>query len=891
MRSFNPIRLLRSLKQQHSINRHPKGLAIFEACLIGLVSAIAVISLKVGVDWLSHWRLGMAAIAPPWLVLPGFGLIGGALSGWLIEWLAPAAQGSGVPQVKMAMASLPTPLNFRIALVKLLSSFLALGSGLPLGREGPTIQVGAAIACHLSHWFPTSPNHRRQLIAAGAGAGLSASFNTPIAGVLFVVEELLQDVSGFTLGTAILASFVGSVISLLLVGNSLAFNLTDAVARSHFSLKEIPFYLLLGGLAGLIGPLFDEGILLSLKINQRLKLGIPLRIGLAGLICGVGLALLPATFRNSAELRDLLTSSGTDWQTAAITFCAYSLFTLVASGSGTPGGLFVPLLFLGAALGYLVGIFEFNTLGVETPTTYAMAGMGAFLSAVSRIPITAIVLVFEMTADFDLVLPLMIATASAYLIAEKISGGSLYERMLAASGIHLKKELDTGGVLGKLTAADIMQRRVETLSSQISLNEAIQAFSRSHHRGFPVVDQGKLVGIVTQTDLATMQEQHLRGDEPLHRVMTPRPVTVSPDSPLTQVLYLLNQFKLSRLPVTEGKKLVGIITRADIIRAESDELSDENGQLGPQPEPSYLVYQTRAPASGQGRLLVPLSNPQTADALLQMAAAIARDLNYELECLSVIIVPRNRAPDEAIVRTTTSRRLLRQAESLGRQWKIPVHTQIRLAHDVAQAILETIKERHIDLILMGWKGNTATPGRIFGSAMDTIIRQASCEVVLVKLGEMERQTHAQTPKSSSKVAHGTIQNPLLLDRWLIPIAGGPNAQEAVKLLPALTTLSQTPEVRLCQIFQPSNENPDTRVLEADLQFLNRYLSHPAIATPLCAASVPDAIIHLAEQDQCDVIVLGASREGMLQQAMKGNIPEAIASQCACTVILVRGAIN
>jgi CIC family chloride channel protein len=798
-----------------------------------------------------------------------------------VERLAPEACGSGIPSVKATLANVPIKLSWRVAIVKLVTAIIALGSGLTLGRQGPTVHVGAALAAQLSRWVPTSPDHRRQMIAAGAGAGLAAAFNAPITGVLFVVEELLQDLSGLTLGTAIIASFIGAVVSRLLGGRSLELNLVLTASQSSFSLAEIPFFLLLGVLAGLLGVLFNRGIIASLKFYRQLRLSLPLQVGLAGLLSGVVMALLPASFRDNTGLREFLIMGDASWYLAAIAFVAQFILTLVAYGSGAPGGLFAPSLILGSALGYLVGVGEHNLLGVGSPATYALAGMGAFFSVVSKVPITAIVIVFEMTTDFNLVLPLMIGSVTAYLIAESVAPGSLYGQILELNGIHLKKETASQGLLAELTARDVMQPRVETLAVQMTLDEVVQAFSRSHHRGFPVVDNGKLVGIVTQTDLAKMRDRASAFETPLSEIMTPGPVTVSPTASLSNVLYLLDRYQLSRLPVIEGRKLIGIITRADIIRAEADKLNFKPGQTGPQPEPSYVVYQTRSPNVGQGRLLVPLANPQTAASLLQLAVAIARDRHYELECLQVIIVPRHSSPAETQVRTAKSRRLLRQAEVLGRKWKIPVHTQIRVSHDVAQAMLETINERHIDLILMGWKGNTITPGRIFGSVVDTLIRQASCDVVLVKFGE-----------ESSSSSFSSLLTPHSFNRWLVPIAGGPNSKVAIQLLPALVTLGNAPEIRLCQVFELSDTPADITVLQqASRDLSRRNLSSKVTTTPVRASSVSEGVINLVKTEHFDVVVLGASREGLLQQAIKGNIPASIASHVKCSVILVRGAIG
>ena len=271
-----------------------KRLAILEACVIGLVSGLAAVTLKQGVEGLTAWRLGLPW--PTWVVLPGLGAIGGYLAGWIGEGCPPTA-GSGVPQVKAALGYVPIPLDLRVAVLKLVSSTLALGTGLSLGRQGPTVQIGAALAAQLSRWIPTSPDYRRQVIAAGAAAGLAAGFNAPIAGVLFVVEELLQDFSGLTLGSAILASFVGAVVSRLLGGQGLNLG-AIALTQTGLSVQDLPFLALLGVLAGVLGSLFSRGIFVSLGTFRRLPhLRLPWRVALAGGITGLVGVVSPPELR------------------------------------------------------------------------------------------------------------------------------------------------------------------------------------------------------------------------------------------------------------------------------------------------------------------------------------------------------------------------------------------------------------------------------------------------------------------------------------------------------------------------------------------------------------------------------------------------------------------
>ncbi|MFM5898029.1 MAG: chloride channel protein [Dolichospermum sp.] len=850
-----------------------KGLAMAEACIIGIVAALSAVLLKQGSGWLGTWRVHTTHILPPLIILPVIGISLGFFSGWLVQRLAPEASGSGIPQVKAALGNVPITLSWRVAFVKLISAIISLGSGLTLGRQGPTVQVGAGLAAGMSRLVPTSPDHRRQMIAAGAGAGLAAAFNAPLAGVLFIIEELLQDLSGLTLGTAIIASFIGGVISRWLGGGSLQLDLKLIEYSSTFSLLEIPTLLILGICIGLLAALFSKGLIFSILIYRRLHISLPLRVALAGLASGLIIALLPEHFRDNTGLREFIITGEANIPVAGIAFITQFILTLIAFGSGAPGGIFAPSLILGSCLGHIIGVCELQIFGIGSPTTYALAGMGGFFSAVSKVPITAIVIVFEMTTDFNLVLPLMVVSVTSYLVSDKVFPGSLYDKLLKLNGIVIKKD-NNEDILTQLTAQDVMQRIVETLEADMKVDEVIKAFSRSHHRGFPVVENNKLVGLISQTDLQKIRNHLSPNETLLKEIMTPQPVTVTPTNSLSHVLYLLDRYKISRLPVVEGKKLIGIITRADIIRAEAEHLNGENGVRSPIVEPSYLVYQTRSPSIGRGRLLVTIANPETAVTLLEMAATIARDRHYEIECLQIILVSRHISPAETPVNTTKSRRLLRQAESLAKKQHIPIHTQIRVAHDVAQTILETTKERHIALILMGWKGNTSTPGRIFGNVVDTIIRQANCDVVLVKLGSN---------------FHSLQQ----LKRWLIPMAGGPNAPIAIKLLPSLVTLANQTEIRLTQVVKPGEFAPDMTVLEESTRQLMRHrnLHSTVVAASLQADSVAAGVIELVKAEDFDIVILGASREGLLQQAIQGNIPEAIASGVNSTVILVSSAIQ
>jgi len=839
--------------------------ALAEACLIGIVSALAALLLKQGIGWLGGLRLQLVQAAGP-LALPLFGLGLAAIAGFVVERFAPAAAGSGIPQVKAVLAQFEIPLSLRVGLVKLAGTTLLLGAGVPLGRRGPTVHIGAALAAELSHWLPTSPQHRRHTIAAGAAAGLAAGFNTPIAGVLFVVEELSRDMSGLTLETAIFASFTGSVVSRLL-GASV---LPEKLELSSFHAGELPFYLLLGLLAGALGALFNRGVLASLALHRRLRWPMVARVGAAGLLAGTILAIAPPEFRDNTGLREILMTGEATWQATAIALAAHFSLTILAYGTGAPGGIFAPALLMGSALGYLVGTGAVALTGSGSEVTYALVGTGAFFTGVARVPVTAIVIVFEITADFGLVLPLMIGCGIAYLVGEAVFSGSLYQHLLEASGIDLKDEAiaPESDPLSRLVAADVMQRDVATLSADWTLAETLQFFARSHHHGFPVLDNGRIIGAIADAQLANYRHkpQHWR----LRDLLSGRPVTIAPNTALKEAMYLMDRYHISHLPVADGQKLVGIITRSDLIHAVAERFDSQVAT--PAAEPSYLVYAARAPALGKGRLLLPLSNPETAPALLQIAIALAREQQYELECLHAIAVPRHQPPAQATVDLAASEPLFAKAREQAERWGVPLHLQVRVAQDVAQAILEAIAERHINLLVTGWKGNTTAPDRVFGTIADTLIHRARCPLVLVKLGT---------------AAGAYPDNQGAPTRWLLPTAGGPNAELAIQLLPGLARLTPAPQIWLVQIYPPQAQ-PVASQLEALAGDLRRHLPGTIETLAIRAPSVPEAAIRFATRQDCHVVLLGASREGLLKQLVLGNIPAAIASGVDCTTILVRG---
>ncbi|MFN5515466.1 MAG: chloride channel protein, partial [Cyanobacteriota bacterium] len=696
------------------------------------------------------------------------------------------------------------------------------------------------------------------------------------------VEELMRDVSGLTLETAIVASFVGAVTSLVLQSPDL--NLSHHLSESlevTFSLAEIPFYVLLGVLAGILGTLLNRGILTLQTWQRRWDLSLTIRIGAAGLICGAAIALLPPFFRDNAGLREVVLTGDLGWRSTLLMLSAHFLLAMVAYSTDAPGGLFAPALVMGGALGYLVGNVEGAFFADPTPITFALAGMGAFFTSVVRVPVTAIVIVFELTGKFNVILPLMVSCAVAYLVAETLFPRSLYDHLLEFKGINLKQDLPQGDFLSQVSAAQVMQSQVESLRSDQTLEQVLPLMSQSHHRGFPVLEGEKLVGIFTQTDLANSAQRERQ--TPLRELMTPNPITVFPGARLSDVLYLLNRYQLSRLPVIDNQRLVGIITRTDIIREEVSQLGNQSHR----PHPGYVVYQTRSPESGHQRLLLPLGNPKTADALFTIAAALAQHYTYDLECLKVYKVPKHRQPSEYGVPTQKSRRLLQHFERLARRLEIPIQTQIQLSHRVADAVLETVRDQRIPLLVLGWSGKTSET-ELFNRTVGALIEQAPCDLLLVKAGE----------------AAGAYPQGLAMAKpWLVPFAGGPNVERALDFLPALLSLypqSECPEILLTTVYDANQKGgADPEVLKSAAENLAQQISQLVVPLPLCLVSLPgqesrsvgEELVSVAQTYDCGAILIGASREGLLQTLLRGNLPHFLATHTSATVLVFRSALE
>ena len=436
------------------------------------------------------------------------------------------------------------------------------------------MQLGAAMAATLSKHAPGARSYRRQLIAAGAGAGLAAAFNAPVAGAVFVLEELLKEMKPQTVVIALASSSTAALALNLLwppKPHGTAHLLTSQI---FFRGQDLPFYLLLALVCALAGWAFNNGILFALNLYRRATfLPVALKVGLAGLLSGLLIACTPHSFHDYASMRGLIISGLESWQTVAAALVEFYVLTLVAYGSGAPGGLFAPSLAIGASLGFLTGCFENSVLPGSSTAAFALVGMGAFFASVARVPLTAIIITFELTGSFTLLIPLMISCVLASALGEWVSPNSLYERLMEWNGLHLRNfsEGNSGTTKAdaqKTCVKDLYVTDIATVESDSLVKDLPNKLAQQRYQGMPVVDNHILVGVVSQAYIANLLHQgELNDTLKVSAVMTSHPVSVSPVETLGDILHLFTHHHYNWLPVTENDRFFGVIYQNDVVKA------------------------------------------------------------------------------------------------------------------------------------------------------------------------------------------------------------------------------------------------------------------------------------------------------------------------------------
>ena len=448
-KAMNALSDLKAKRDQLGASRSIRGLlerrwlvVVLALMLTGLGAALTGVMFKVGIKVLGAWRLELLADLPAWAVLPGLGATGGLVSGLLVSRLAPAAGGSGITHIMGFLKHRAVPMGLNVGLVKLMAGIVAIGSGFPLGPEGPAVQMGGSVAWQMARWLKAPVAFRRVIVAAGGGAGIAAVFHAPIGGFFYAIEELLHSARPVVLLLVIVTTFwadawadVLGLAGLSTGGGGLDTALGFQLEKEYEPLVsflpiDLGYLIGLGVVVGVLAELYCRYVLAMQKQGHRwFGDRLVLRMVISGALLGGVYACLPSEFHNLEGLQHLIADGKADIPMALGTFVVLFFSTGLAAASGAPGGLFFPMLTLGGAIGLACGIWV-EALTGHVPSTYVFAGMGAFVAGCSRTPITAMFLAFALTKNLLILKPILVACLASFLIARLFDHRSIYERQM-----------------------------------------------------------------------------------------------------------------------------------------------------------------------------------------------------------------------------------------------------------------------------------------------------------------------------------------------------------------------------------------------------------------------------------------------------------------------------
>jgi len=486
--------------------------------------------------------------------------------GYLLFRYFPDARGSGVPQTKAALFARDGRITLRTVLGKFFCTSATLASGIPLGREGPSVQVGAGIASVLGRFLRLRPEKVKALLPVGAAAAIAAAFNTPLAAVLFALEEIVSDLNAPILGSVVLASATSWVVLRLLLGNNPLFKVPQYKLVHPL---EFAIYALLGVAGGVVSVAFTKLLLdmraRFLRFPQKTVWFQPvaggLVVGLMGWfvpqVLGVGYGYVGDVLNGHMALKLM------------VLLVVLKLVAVTTSyASGNAGGIFGPALFIGAMLGGAVGTVAHHLLPAytATPGAYALVGMGAVFAGIVRAPMTSVVMIFEMTQDYAVIVPLMIANLVSLFISSRLQRQPIYEALAVQDGIHLPTA-ETRHRHGQRQVSRITHAATQLLASEITVDEALERVRLSEFRTWLVTDRRGVIGVI---NLATLEREAAEGAakqlaEIVSGLVFPH---VHPDQGLDLALERMGANQIEILPVVsraDMHKLEGIVTLRDVL--------------------------------------------------------------------------------------------------------------------------------------------------------------------------------------------------------------------------------------------------------------------------------------------------------------------------------------
>ncbi len=515
--------------------------------------------------------LGAAAV----IAIPAIGMLIQAI---MIITAPNISRRKGISEVIKAVAIRGGYIPLRTTIFHFFAPVISIGSGNTVGPEGPAAQFGGGVASKLGSIFKLSDSRRRMFTAAGSGAAIAAIFNTPMAGIFFALEVvLLNDFQTATFSALILSSVTASTISRIFLGNKSVFNFVSPVIGSY---QNLYLYAILGILAGLLSLLFIRySSALDKFIHKKISMKIPqwVLMTLVGLLMGVCGYFYKDIFGIGYKGINHILAQLLDWKVVLVLLALKFILVPLILNSGGFGGLFAPSLFMGASLGYLFAIaLNFFWSVNADPTAFVLVGMGAVLGGISSIPITAILIIFEMTKDYSFIIPLMLTVVASTMIVQIFLKGSVHVKHLEEQGYRLAHGMGLN-ILRNKFVDEIIRKDVMLIPQNTPLSVLVVKLVNAPHSTFYTVDEkGKITGIITDTELRPIitEYEHIREVLVAGDIASQNFVTVYNSDDLDHVMKVFESKDVDELPVvtvSEPDKIIGTVWRQDVIAVYNKE--------------------------------------------------------------------------------------------------------------------------------------------------------------------------------------------------------------------------------------------------------------------------------------------------------------------------------
>jgi chloride channel protein, CIC family len=494
-------------------------------------------------------------------------VIGSLAMGYLLFKYFPDARGSGVPQTKAALYARGGRISLATVFGKFFCTSATLASGIPLGREGPSVQVGAGLASLLGRALGLSPEKIKALIPVGAAAAIAAAFNTPLAAVLFALEEVVGDLHAPVLGSVVLASATSWAMLRLLLGNDPLFKVPQYQLVSPW---EFAVYAVLGVLGGFVSVGFTKLLVyLRAKFLQLPRKTVWFQPLAGGLLVGLMAWFVPQILGVGYKFVGAALNGGMAVNLMILLLVLKFFAVIVSYASGNAGGIFGPALFLGAMLGGVVGTVAhmFFPGHVAAPGVYALVGMGTLFAGIVRAPMTSVVMIFETTRDYAVIVPLMISNLVSFFISSRFQPQPIYEVLAHQDGIHLPTS-ETRSQREKRRVIRAMRAAPEVLSRTMTAEDAAEKMRASSLRAYPVGDERGLVGMLAASDLEKVLADG-GASRPIGELLEKGEYPhVHTDQSLTVALERMGSTHQDVLPVVsraDVHKIEGIVTLQDVL--------------------------------------------------------------------------------------------------------------------------------------------------------------------------------------------------------------------------------------------------------------------------------------------------------------------------------------